>query len=393
VAQDPIKLKRRPCLLALALLSVFALAGTTTPPRELWEIKLTGEGGIQRFNRSGNGIWITQEGLVFISADRVLIYQVNRTPKRTVLAQRDPSGGTGSFLLEARIFDARTGKEIKRMQFLTASDYSSILPAHDGNFIVRTGSLLTLFSPNFDVLSSRELPLEKLAPLDYWEVGATPSGKQIALVHQQLYSDPDSRSDDDEPGQFKSNADVEIADADTLKTTQQLHLSYYLPIWAVQDGFLLITTPNKLPKNSEFGTLDFQGRWTPLRPGWAQGQPGCSYKMDLLEHELMVARGCGGLVVFSQAGDKLFQLPLRSWEMFASVAGADQYLALETNEYVVPADRPPSWQPSGIQVYDMRSHERIAFAKIKKPNVRYALSPEGLLAVLDGDELKLYQPN
>ena len=380
-------------VLAIVLLSLFAVASTTTPPRELWQMKLAGEGGIQRFNRTGNGIWITQEGMVFISADRLLIYQVNRNPKRTVLAQRDASGGTGNFLLEARIFDAHTGKELKHMEFLTASDYSSILPTHDGNFIVRTGSLLSLFSPNFDVLSSRELSLAKLAPLDYWEVGATPSGKQLALVHQQLYDDPESRSDDDEPGQFKSNADVEIVDADTLKTTEQLHLPYYLPIWFVQDGFLLITTPNKVPSKSEFGTMDFQGRWTPLRPAWAEAQPSCSYKMDLLEHELLAARGCGGLVVFSQSGDKFFELPAHSWEMFASIAGADRYLAVETNEYVVPANRPPSWQPSGIQIYDMKSHERVAFARIRKPNVRYALSPDGLLAVLDGDDLRLYQPN
>jgi hypothetical protein len=389
----PIRRKRSQSALLVALILLFTLASTTRSPHELWKLKLTGQAGIGSFNRTGTGQWLSQEGVVFVSPDRVVIYQVNRNPNGTRLAKRDASGGSGNFILLATVLNAHTGQEIRHMQFLTASDYSSILPTHHGNFIVRTGNLLSLFSPNFNPLLARELPLTKEAPIDYWEVRVTPSGKQVVLVHQQVFEGPASSTSGKDAAKNNSKADIEILDGDTLKTLRELHLPYYLPTWSAQEGFLLTTPPKTPVSDGEFGTVDFEGHWSALRPSWEHAEFGCGYKMDPLDHDLMVARGCAGLLVFSRSGHKLLELPPHSWERFVSVAGADQYLAVQTDEFVEPVDKPPSWQPSGIQVYDLKSRERIAFAKVRKDAVCYAISPEGLLAVLEGDVLKLYEAN
>jgi hypothetical protein len=386
-------MKRAKPALAMALLCLLTLARATSLAQELWKMNPTGENGIESFNRAGTGIWVSQQGLIFISSDRLVIYQVNRNAKHTGLAQRDASGGSGNFLLLARVLDARTGREISRMQFQTASDYSSILPTQKGKFIVRTGSLLSLFSPDFKPLLSRELPLTKAAPLDYWEVGVTPSGRQVALVHQEVFENPESEQDSTETAESKNATAVEMLDADTLRTIRTVNLPYYLPVWSVQERFLLTTTPHKPATDSRFGAVDFEGHWNPLRPIWENREHNCSYKIALLDHDLMAAYGCAGLTVFSQSGGKLFALPPHSWQRFTSVAASDHYLAVEKDEYVEPVDRPPSWQPSGIQVYDLQSGKSIVSAKVKKRAIRYALSAEGLLAVLDGDVLKLYRPD
>ncbi|HWX56047.1 MAG TPA: hypothetical protein VN176_15770 [Verrucomicrobiae bacterium] len=91
--------------MALLFVSLWSGSGVGQS-HELWNLKLTGEGDIQSFERSGNALWATQQGVVFLTPERVLVYQVNETARPAPLGKRRPSGGGGNFLLTARILDA-----------------------------------------------------------------------------------------------------------------------------------------------------------------------------------------------------------------------------------------------------------------------------------------------
>lgn len=350
--------------------------------------------GLQSFSRTGIGVWVTQQGLTFLSPERVLVYQVNRRGKPPSLSERTLSGGGGSFFLIVKVFDARTGREVRRMEVPTSSDYSIVLPMRDGRFLIRAGNFLGLYSQDFALLASRELPLVKAAPLDYWQAAVTPSGKQAVLVHQQVFEEPEFDENGQEAKAGKTEADVEMLDADTLKTIKTLHLPYYLPAWSAEEGFLLAPNPKRPASKAEFGTIDFAGRWSLLHPAWAKPAHDCYYEMDLLDHERVVARGCdAGLVVFSETGEKFLALPPKDWQKFVSTAGSGHYLAVEINERVVPVDRPPNWQQWQLQVYDLESRQCVLSVRLPDKKVQYALSTEGLLAVLYGDQLDIYGPD
>jgi len=51
----------------------------------------------------------------------------------------------------------------------------------EGNFIVRNGDFLRLYSPDFKVL--RERKLEGVKKYDYWELRLSPTGRTLLLKH------------------------------------------------------------------------------------------------------------------------------------------------------------------------------------------------------------------
>jgi len=380
---------RKVTLLLIAILPFLGATGARSP-QPVWEARLTGEGDIFGFARPQTRTWMQEQGVVFLSPTRLAIYQVNRKPAPAPLSRRKLSGGSGNFFLLARVLDADTGQEIKRLEFVTTADFSGILPTHDGKFIVRAGDIMELFSADLEPLMSWNLPLEKRAQIDYWQVGVTPSGAQVALVHQQRFLDPVTLQGGGQSSKAQSQADVEILDADTFESVRKLHLPFYLPAWSAHERFLLTSAPNRPLEDTEFGTLDFEGQWKALSAPWPEHREPCAYKIDLLEHELMAAYGCGILVVSTESGQKrVLTLSAGAGENFASVAGADHYLAVEMEK---PLSEMVYQQPSQVQVYDLNSGQRILSVKLRNSAVRYAVSTQGVLAVVEGDMLRVYKP-
>jgi len=382
---------RKVTLVLIAILPFLGATGAKAP-QAVWEAHLTGEGGIFGFERPQIRTWMQEQGVVFLSPTRLAIYQVNRKLAVAPLSRRKASGGGGNFFLLARVLDAATGHEIKHLEFVTTADFSSILPTHDGKFIVRAGDIMELFSADFEPLLPWSLPPEKHAQLDYWQVDVTPSGQEVALVHQQRFLDPMPLQVGAQTSRAGSQSDVEILNADTFQTVRKLHLDFYLPAWSAHERFLLTTAPNRPLEDTEFGTLDFEGHWKVLSPTWAGRREPCAYKIDLLEHDLMAGYGCGLLVVFAESAEKRLSVSARLDENFTSVAGADHYLAVETDKAVASLYAPPYMQPAQIQVYDLNSGERILSVKLRSSAVRYAVSTQGVLAVVDGDRLSVYKP-
>ncbi|HEY3770156.1 MAG TPA: hypothetical protein VGN44_15895, partial [Candidatus Angelobacter sp.] len=119
---------------------------------QTWTKNLKDEYGFHSSDKSDLRAWTRQQGVRFITHDLLAVYQVFRTEPPELQA-RGASGGAGSFRLKIVFFDARDGRELKRLEFPTNAEVSSILPTHNGQFLVRTGEVFYLYSAAFEQLS------------------------------------------------------------------------------------------------------------------------------------------------------------------------------------------------------------------------------------------------
>jgi len=95
-------------------------------------------------------------GVLFPTSDEVICYFVTKADagqlvRRNELTPADP------FVLQFVAFDAKTGALKFRNQLPTRSGISSVMMNDEGNFIVRNGDFLRLYSPDFKVLRERKL--------------------------------------------------------------------------------------------------------------------------------------------------------------------------------------------------------------------------------------------
>lgn len=360
-------------------------AKSAAAPR--WEINLESGSGLRPFAAEITRPWSKQQNVVFLSPERVAVYQVNELRTPADLAKRDASGGAGNFFLDVRVFDTRDGHIIRQLHLHTNASFSEVLPTRQGKWIARTGDTMYLVSPNFEQLAKRELPLERIAPIERWEMAVVPSGNEVVLVHQQLFSLP-------EPfigKEGKAKTEVEILDADTLETRKKFALTHFLSDWSASDGFLLSPSPNTALRESEFGILDYEGRWSPLN----LERDGCQYQADALRQQLIAVYGCGKLAVMSIKGERALFKRLTGGEIVASVDGGDAFLAVE---FARPAMKElpdsripiPFAKPLRLEAYDLRNGAAALSIPVRNDSVYYAISPQGLLAVVEGAVLRLY---
>jgi hypothetical protein len=128
-------------------------------PTLVWRLDLQKDLGLRGFQTQFGVAWRSQQDAVFLTPERVLLYQVNQIREPARLAGRDSSGGAGNFSLEIRILDVRYGHLVKTLRLPTSAGFSKIIPTHDGKMIVRTGDSLFLCTDDFQPLASRTLPI------------------------------------------------------------------------------------------------------------------------------------------------------------------------------------------------------------------------------------------
>lgn len=378
-------------LLLLALLSS-RRSGDTQSAHELWKINVTQKHGLQRFDRAAGFLWMKQQGVVFLGLDRVAIYQVNRAAQQGALKGRNSSGGSGNFLLNLEVLDVRDGHEISAAQFTTNAGYSRVLPTRDGNFLVRAGDLLYLYSAAFEKLATRKLELKRAARSESWQIEVTPSGDHVVLVHQQVFLHPQRLSDGTLLTAGKSSADVEVLDAGTLASVESFKLSQSLPYWSPLDDALLTKDPAQVFEDAQSGLLDFEGHWRPLPSVWESTKHSCAYLLEGLTKDLVAAHGCNVLVVFSVSGEKLLTQQARSGDIFTTVVGQGDFLAARSDEYTQSASAFVSVRALRVEVFDLRTKTRTTAVTVERNPIYYAVSATGTLAVVDGDTLKFYGP-
>jgi len=377
-----------------ALLWLGSVCASAQSAQAKWKIDLTEKYGFQAFDRTINFRWTLHQGVLFISPDRLLVYQVNHSRGATKLAPRDASGGSGNFILEIKILNAADGSEIKSLQLPTNAEFSKVLATRDGKFIVRTGDILYLYSADFTRLASHALPLKRQVQEEGWQIGVSPSGDEVELVHQQILKrsaiSPTSKVE-------KAQADVEILSADNLETIKSFSLPWFLASWSGADGALLSSSPTTWSPSASFGLLSFAGQWTSLMPDWTSAEHPCAYQEVALEHKLFAAFGCGNFSVFPQTGERLFFLKTGTKEFVNSVLGGGDYMAIQWEHRYVRRDTSANIpvvvaQPLRVDLYQIYSSQPLLSVVLHHSNIYYAVSQSGLLAVVDGTSLNLYSP-
>jgi hypothetical protein len=377
-------------IVAMLYLCCACASGQSAQPK--WNVDLTERYGFQAFDRTINFRWTLHQDVLFISPDRVLVYQVNHSRGTTKLAPRDASGGSGNFILDIKILSAADGAEIKSLQLPTNAEFSKVLATHDGKFIVRTGDILYLYSADFTRLASHAMPLKRLVQEEGWQIGVSPSGDEVQLVHQQILKrsaiSPTSKVE-------AAQADIEILSADNLETIKSLSLPWFLASWSAADHALLSSSPTTWAPAASFGLLTFDSQWTPLMPDWAPSEHPCAYRAVALEHKLFAAFGCGNLSVFPRTGERLFFLKTGTKEFVNSVLGGGDYMAIQWEHRSVRRDTSANIpiavaQPLRLDLYQIRSSHPLLSVALHHSNIYYAVSQSGALVVVDGTSLDLY---
>lgn len=371
-------------------LVIFAVLATQTPGnpaacRPLWETDLVRQYDFNNFGKSSHlkrapAVWETQEGTVFISPDLLAVYQASSEPD-TPLRSRDQTGGAGRFALQLRFLRVRDGKEVKALHLPTDSEYSSVLPTHDGKFLIRTGDIVRLYSPGFEEVASKNLPLSHVFQHESWRLQVSPSGRNVYLEHAEM-----SRSE--------SKSEGSLLDADTLRTTATFD---------TRGKSLKIAGDSLLLGIKDYGTVvgefKISAGWRPLFQVDLPGDASCGFGTTFLRTNdpILATFGCNTLRLLSLEGKQLSTASVDKHEEFVSAVGAGSLVAAEVHYHRSdPFDLGISSKPVRIAVYDSTTKSEKCYIPITEPvstwSSLYGVSSVGGVAVIQGGVLRFYQP-
>lgn len=382
-------------LVLLMLIGIAMPGGSMPTPNSSspsWRIDLKDKFDFEAFDRTISFRWTLHQDVVFLSADKVLVYQVNRSQKLAALGPRDASGGGGNFILDMRILSTLDGHEIKALRMTTNADSTKVMATHDGRFVVRTGEILYLYSADFQRIASKPLPLQKKVAEEAWQIGVSPSGREVTVVHQQiLQRDWKSPTSDI----VKASAEVEIMNEENLRTISKFSLPWILTSWSSGEHVLVSSKPWPSDNGTTYGLMDYRGNWSPLLFAWFSPTQPCAYQATALDARLYATYGCGTLSVFPQNGRAVFSLKGSSKEFVGSVKGNSHSVAVQMDKHLVKMDNAANLpisvaKPLRIDVYDTLNHKEVFSAPVHSDRVYYALTAQGTLAVVDGTSLVLY---
>jgi hypothetical protein len=379
--------------LSLLLLVCSPLGGASNPSR--WKIKLEQSQGLQRFDRDASALWMTQQGVLFLTPEEVLVYQVNRAGRQARLAPRDASGGAGNFLLNIKVLSVEDGHLIKSLDLPTNGAFSNVLATGTGGFVARTGATLGLYTADLHLIASRELPISRGAPFEDWQVEVSPSGASIVLLHEQVFTPAEVLSDNTVLHDGKAKVEVELLDSETLRTKKAFALSHILPFWALADDVLFSSNPAHSYSDGQVGTLGFDGAWSPIQTDSTRMKSSCPYSVSAIDQQRFVLYGCEAFTVLSATGKRLFSHNDGRFD-FRSVSGIGPYLAAACDHYRVGRDTLDSssvltTRADRIEVYDLEKHARVLSIPVHSERAFYAISGQGDLAVVDGANLEVVQ--
>jgi hypothetical protein len=366
--------------------------GSSQSAEPKWKVDLRQRYEFQAFDRTINFRWTLHQGVLFLSPERVLVYQVNRSRGPAKLAARDASGGSGNFILEMKVLNAQDGKDVKSFDLPTNAEFSKVIATRDGKFIVRTGDVLYLYSADFQRRASHALPLKREVQEEGWQIGVSPSGDEVQLVHQQIFK-RDALSPNSTV--LKAQTDVEVLSAENLQVIKSFTIPAFLFAWYAADHNLLSSSPTTWAPAATFGLLDFDGHWSPLMPDWDSPERPCAYQAVALEHQLFAAFGCGNLSVFPRTGEKLFSLKTGTKEFVGSVMGGGDYIGIQWERRFIRHDTSANIpiamaQPLRLELYAFRNMKPLLSVPLHSGNIYYDVSSRGGMLVGDGTTLSLY---
>jgi hypothetical protein len=349
--------------------------------------------GLQSFDREVAALWMSQQGVVFLTPDKVLVYQVNRTQEQAKLAPRGAAGGAGNFFLNIRVLGVQDGRLLRSLDVPTNGMLSRVMATKDGGFLVRAGTAIYLYSPDFVQRASRELELEKKAPYESWQVRISPSGAEIFLLHEQVYKTAEVLADNTVLHDGEAKVDVEVLSSETLKPVKKFTLTHTLAFWAPAEDFLVSSNPAHSYSDMQVGIMDFNGSWSPIHADFQLEKSYCGYSVNAIDQQRVVLYGCENFIVLSTAGKKVFTVNDPRF-IFGSTAASGGYLAVSLDHYRFGQEGPHgnsamTTHADRVAVYDLDRRSRVTQVSIHGQSVYYAISPRGDLAVVDGLALEL----
>ncbi len=378
--------------LIMTLTGLLATAMKKEAP--LWSVDLQKRFRLDTFGRIISARWTGEQGVLFLSPDKVLVYQVNRLRESRKLAPRSKSGGAGNFALQIRLMDAHDGHDLKQLDLTTDAAQSSVAALNDERFLVRTGDQMFLYSADFQRLAQRDLPLKREAPTETWTIAVSPSGRELALVHAQIFYEPQLLMDGTVMNEGKAQTDVEILDPASLHTRKQFSLQHALAFWSLLDGKFVSSDPAHSYSHGDVGTLDFDGLWKPIMTGFKIEHNACSYHMAAIAPDAVALFGCDKLIGLTAEGQKLFSREDVRASFNSAVAKGD-YMAVECGRYRVTRSDPsgPGYfqtVPDRIEVVLIPKSEKLFSVPLSNERTYFAISQQGSLAVVEGTRLRLY---
>jgi hypothetical protein len=336
-----------------------------------------------------------QQGLVFLTPDRLLIYQVNPASTRVKLAPRGSSGGAGNFVLILKVLNAQDGNVLQSLELTTSGEVSRVLPTHSGGFVVQAGAAVYAYSPSFDQTAVKSLPAEKRAPYEHWQMQVSPSGEKLVLVHEQVFIPAELLADNTVIHDGRAEVEIQILDSASLQPRGSFTLAHTLAFWTPGENFLFSSNPEHSYSDGKLGMMDFNGSWSAIRSDLPKEQHFCRYGMTAIDAHRAVFFGCDSFSVFSSSGKALFSITGPGCYFSSAVAGGP-YLALQCDNYT--AERltqrslmvsPP--RADRIEVYDVDHQAHRLSVRAHAERVCYALSNQGELAVIDGARLRVFK--
>jgi hypothetical protein len=406
----------------VALLLCTTFTGSVPPPR--WESNLEKRYALQDFNRAISAGWMKQQGIVFLTPAKILLYQVNRAAARPKLAQRGPSGGAGNFLLNVKVVNAQDGALLNSMDLTTSGEVSRVVATRDGGFVVQAGEALYAYSPTFERTASLNLHFERAgseraSSFESWQMQASPSGEKLALMHEQVFSSPELLADNSIIHDGRAKVELQILNPATLQAEGKFTLTHTLAFWTLSEGVLFSSNPGHSYSDGQIGTLDFTGAWSAVRSDLPKEQHFCRSAITAIEGQKIEDQriggqriggetiggqtiddrrvaffGCDTFTIFSPEGQALFSRT-DSGCVFVTASAAGRYLALQCDRYAVEQLTASSVIVSAthadrIEVYDLATHTHALSVPLRGERAYYAMSAQGDLAVVDGAKLRVF---
>jgi hypothetical protein len=307
--------------------------------------------------------WAESRGVTFLSPHLIAIYQVLPSSEPPTLTDRLGDGKIRPFVLQIQVLASSDGKPVKSLQFTTglhanrfsaklewAFLFPSILPTHDGRFLVRTKDMLRLFSADFVEIACKELASNREATSEEWKFSVSPRGDQVYAEHSEDFFSKN------EPGLGHFKLTRYLFDADTLKTLRS---------W------------------------DYRER--PWGAPWERSK----YKTEGGGR----GKGPNEIVVLPDQTHPGFTVTLRGKDRSRSEVLTDALLAVEIHHYRAdPFDVGRCSNPVRLAIYDLASKSEKCSIPIAKEAGRcgsgflYGVSSTGAVAVIQGTKLSLYRP-
>lgn len=354
-----------------------------------WEINLEQQ-GLQNFERDEHRLWMEQQGVLFLTPEKILIYQVIRTAEPARLAHKGASGGAGNFWLEVRVLQAHDGRLIKSMHIVTNAGPSDVMATRNGSFLVRAGDVFYRYSADFQAVDSKPLPIEKVAPWEGWQMRVSPSGARVVLIHAQVFTHPERLADQTILHDGQAKLDVQVLNADTLAQEKAFSLDHALTFWAPAEDVLFSSNPAHSYSDGQVGALDFDGQWSPIRRDSPRQTNTCDHGVSAIDDQRLVVVGCEEFTVVSRAGGKLLFSFKDPHCLFKQAATAGRYLGVRCDRDTAHGTTAGQWRPDRIEVFDLHGYARLLSVPLHTEGVSYAISPQGSLAVIDGGKLRMY---